>query len=150
MPETPEKTAEDCDLENSALYINREISLISFQWRVLDEAKDERNPLLERIKFLAIVDSNLDAFFMVRVGGLRMQRDAGVVDLSVDGLTPARMLASLRKESQKLMDEARHYLREELLPRLWEVGIRVMSYKDLSQRQKEAVDSYFNEVVFPV
>jgi polyphosphate kinase len=150
MPEISDRNTETVDLEHHALYINREISLLSFQWRVLEEAKDERNPLLERIKFMAIVDSNLDEFFMVRVGGLRMQRDAGVVDLSVDGLTPARMLAQLRKESQKLMDEARRYLRDELLPRLWDAGIRVMSYKDLSQRQKEAVDSYFSEVVFPV
>lgn len=150
MPETLAEPAEQIDLDHPSLYINREISLLSFQWRVLDEAKDERNPLLERIKFLAIVDSNLDEFFMVRMGGLRMQRDAGVIDLSVDGLTPARMIAQLRKESQKLMEESRRYLRDELLPRLWDAGIRVMNYKDLSQRQKEAVDDYFSEVIFPV
>ena len=153
MPEakdTQSTSTEPIDLDSPTLYINRELSLLDFQWRVLDEAKDERNPLLERVKFLAILSSNLDEFFMVRVGGLRMQRDAGVVDVSADGLTPARQLAAIREESLNLMEDARHYLREELLPRLWNAGIRIMSYKDLSVRQKEAVDSYFDEVIFPV
>ena len=70
-------------------YINRELSQLEFQGRVFDEAQDETNPLLERVKFLAIVGSNMDEFFMVRVGGLKMQIDAGVVDFSIDGLSPA-------------------------------------------------------------
>ncbi len=150
VSETPMGTAETPNLDSASLYVNRELSLLDFQWRVLDEAKDPRNPLLERVKFMAIVDSNLDEFFMVRVGGLRMQRDANVVDVSVDGLTPAKQLAAIRRDSLKLMEDARRYLRDELLPRLSEAGIRVMSYRELTVRQKTSVDDYFSEVVFPV
>ncbi len=150
MSDQTAKISEGVDLDAPALYINRELSLLDFQWRVLDEAKDERNPLLERVKFLAIVDSNIDEFFMVRVGGLRMQRDAGVFDQSADGLTPARQLAAIRKEALKLLEESRRHLREELIPKLWDAGIRIMTYKELSGRQKESVDAYFREVIYPV
>jgi polyphosphate kinase len=150
MTEQTETIDQKFDLNSPEYYINRELSLLSFQWRVFDEARDKRNPLLERIKFMAIVDSNLDEFFMVRVGGLRMQRDAGIVDAGADGLTPARQLAAIRKEAHKLMDDCRRYLREEILPDLHAAGIRLMSYNDLSARQKETVNSYFDEVIFPV
>src|SRR5687768_9060477 len=76
------------DLDDPKFYLNRELSQLEFFCRVLEEAKDERNPLLERVKFLAIVGSNLDEFFMVRVAGLKQQLAAGVVELSLDGLTP--------------------------------------------------------------
>src|SRR5215475_7267869 len=85
------------DLDSPEYYINRELSLLEFQYRVLEEAQDERNPLLERVKFLAIVGSNLDEFFMVRVAGLLQQIAAGVHDISADGLSPAEQLASIRK-----------------------------------------------------
>jgi len=150
MTDPTEKNAQGIDLDSPQYYINRELSLLDFQWRVFDEARDARNPLLERVKFLAIVDSNLDEFFMVRVGGLRMQRDAGIVSLSDDGMTPARLLAAVRKESLKLMDECRRYLRETVLPELYASGIRIMSYNDLSPRQQETVNAYFDEVIFPV
>src|SRR5690242_13498641 len=125
---------ETIDLDAPEYYINRELSQLDFQWRVLDEARNSRNPLLERVKFLAIVDSNLDEFFMTRVGGLRMQRDAGIVAPSDDGLTPTKQLVAIRKESLKLMEECRRYLREELVPGLYQAGIRMMSYNDLSAR----------------
>lgn len=150
MTDQTQKTSEAFNLNDTEYYINRELSLLEFQWRVFDEARDERNPLLERVRFLAIVDSNLDEFFMVRVGGIRMQRDAGVFDQTADGMTPARQLAAIRKEALKLMEECRRYLREVLIPKLYESGIRIMSYNELSARQKETVNSYFNEVVFPV
>jgi polyphosphate kinase len=145
--DTPSKTI---NVESPEYYINRELSMLQFQWRVFDEARDERNPLLERIRFLTIVDSNLDEFFMVRVGGLRMQRDAGIIGPTDDGTTPSRLLASIRKEAIKLLEDCRRYLREVLLPELHQNGIRIMSYSDLSVRQKEAVNDYFNEVIFPV
>src|SRR5512136_722267 len=91
-PETP-----PIDLKDPKLFINRELSLLEFQKRVLEEAQDESNPLLERVKFMAIVGSNLDEFFMVRVSGLRKQVAAGVVDLTPDGLTPAEQIAAIRK-----------------------------------------------------
>ena len=93
--------------EDAKLFLNRELSLLSFFRRVLEEALDERNPLLERVKFLAIVGSNLAEFFMVRVAGLKQQIEAGVIELSIDGLTPAQQLAAVRQAARQLMDDAR-------------------------------------------
>ena len=82
--------------EDAKSFLNRELSLLAFFRRVLEEALDESNPLLERVKFLAIVGSNLAEFFMVRVAGLKQQMEAGVIELSIDGLTPAQQLAAVR------------------------------------------------------
>lgn len=150
MSEKIENLPQITDLDAPELYINRELSQLYFNWRVFDEARDETNPLLERVKFLAIVDSNLDEFFMTRVGSLRMMRDAGVVTLSDDGLTPAKQLVAIRKEAQKLLEACRDYWREALAPQLFETGIRIMSYNELSPRQKETVNTTFNETIFPV
>ncbi|MBI4928210.1 MAG: polyphosphate kinase 1 [Anaerolineae bacterium] len=138
------------DLDSPSLYLNRELSLLEFQWRVLDEAQDETNPLLERIKFLAIVGSNLEEFFMVRVGGLRMQRDAGVTELSPDGLTPARQLAEIRKVALQLMEKSENVWYHLLQPKLREEGIFVLDYSELSPKQRENVNGYFDEVIYPV
>lgn len=146
--ETPSETK--FDLEDPSLYINRELSLLEFQRRVLEEAMDETNPLLERVKFLSILGSNLEEFFMVRVGGLMMQRDEGVVDLSIDGLTAAQQLAEIRKVAQKLMEEAGEYWHRVLMPSLDASGIHIRSYDELTPRQREIVNEYFHETVFPV
>ncbi len=138
------------DIDAPQNYINRELGLLEFQRRVLEEAEDEDNPLLERVKFLSILGSNLDEFFMVRVGGLKMQNDSGMVELSIDGKTPAQQLASIRKTSSALMDEARKYFNKVLLPEMENAGIHLLEYSQLSARQKETVDAYFDEVVFPV
>jgi polyphosphate kinase len=138
------------DLKDPAYYINRELSLLEFQRRVLEEAQDERNPLLERVKFLAILGSNLDEFFMVRVSGLRKQIDAGVIDFPPDGMTPAQQLAEIRKIALQLMVQARECLHEEIMPLLKLAGIHLLNYSELNERQKDLADSYFEEVVFPV
>lgn len=138
------------DLREPQYYLNRELSLLEFQRRVLEEAQDEHNPLLERVKFLAILGSNLDEFFMVRVSGLKKQIDAGVVDLPADGMTPAQQLAEIRKLALLLMTQARECLHSDLLPRLKQAGIHIMSYQELTERQKTIVNGYFEEVVFPV
>ena len=138
------------DLDDPRFYINRELSQLDFQWRVLEEAQDERAPLLERLKFLAIVDSNISEFFMVRVGGLHLQKDAGISTLTADGLTPASQLAAIRKEALALMQASRDHLKNRLLPALAEAGIHIYNYPELNQRQKESVDAYFDEVIFPV
>jgi len=138
------------DLDDPQNYINRELGLLEFQRRVLEEAEDESNPLLERIKFLSILGSNLDEFFMVRVGGLKIQNDTGMVELSIDGKTPAQQLASIRKTSLTLMEETRKYFNKVLFPEMENAGIHLLDYAKLSARQKETVDAYFDEVVFPV
>jgi polyphosphate kinase len=156
MKETVETSAakveetNQIDLNDPAIFINRELSLLEFQRRVLQEARDPSNPLLERVKFLAILGSNLDEFFMVRVAGLRKQMDAGVVDLPPDGTTPAEQLAAIRKLAWQLMMEARECLHDELLPELDKAGIHILEYAALNERQKVVVDGYFDEVVFPV
>ena len=138
------------ELSDPKLYINREMSLLEFQHRVLEEAQDNTNPLLERVKFLAIVGSNMDEFYMVRVAGLKRQVDAGVIEASPDGIPPVEQLAEIRKISWKLMSEAHAYLLEPLLPELETNGIHILDYMDLSKTQKDYVDHYFEEVVFPV
>jgi polyphosphate kinase len=138
------------DLRAPSLYINRELSQLEFQRRVLEEARDDRNPLLERVKFLAIVGSNLDEFFMVRVAGLKKQVDAGVIEWPPDGMTPAEQLAATRKVTQQLMVEAHDCYQDEILPALNKAGIHILDYKQLTERQKVGVKKYFDEVIFPV
>ncbi len=141
---------ENIDLDDPTLYINRELGMLEFQRRVLDEAVDPVNPLLERVKFLAILGSNLEEFFMVRVGGLIMQRDEGVPDLSIDGLSAPEQLVEIRKVVQKLMEEGRELWNKTLMPELDAAGIHIRSYKNLTQRQKQIVNAYFHEMVYPV
>jgi len=138
------------NLDDPELYINRELSMLAFQERVFEEALDENNPLLERIKFIAILGSNLDEFFMVRVGGLRMQINAGVTKPSTDGLTPAEQLAAIRKRALQLMVKAREHLRGELLPQLNDAGIHILEYHELTRKQQESIHDYFDEIIFPV
>jgi polyphosphate kinase len=138
------------DLDEPKWYLNRELSQLEFFRRVLEEAKDESNPLLERVKFLAIVGSNLDEFFMVRVAGLKQQIAAGVVEPSIDGLTPAEQLAAIRKAVTKLLAAARACYQDDLLPKLAEAGIHLLGYGDLDQRQQAYVEKYFSQVIFPV
>jgi polyphosphate kinase len=131
-------------------YLNRELGSLAFQRRVFEEALDTSNPLLERIKFLAIVDNNLDEFFMVRVGGLSLQRNAAVKAVSIDGKTPAEQLALIRKEASALMASMRSYFNEKLKPELDKEGIHIYNYAELSESQRENADAFFKEVVFPV
>jgi polyphosphate kinase len=138
------------ELNDPSLYINRELSLLEFQRRVLDEAKDERNPLLERVKFLAIFGSNMDEFFMVRVSGIRKLVDVHITEISPDGMTPREELAAIRKFSNELYKEAQHFFQKKLLPKLDKAGIHILGYEKMTKTQKEKADSYFREVVYPV
>ena len=101
------------DLHDPSLYLNRELSWIEFNRRVFEEAQDERHPLLERVKFLAIFGSNLDEFFMIRVSGLKDQVAAGVVNTPPDGMTPLQQLEEIRARVLPLMVEQGRYWREE-------------------------------------
>lgn len=138
------------DLSSPSLYINRELSLLEFQRRVLEEARDENNPLLERLKFLAIFGSNMDEFFMVRVSGIRKQIEAGVTDVSSDGMTPRDELAAIRKLAQELFHDAQQCFQRKLLPKLEKSGIHILEYHKLTKSQRERADTYFKDVIYPV
>lgn len=135
---------------NRELFLNRELSLLEFQRRVLDEARDPRNPLLERLKFLAIVGSNLDEFFMVRVAGLKDQIAAGILEVGPDGLNPAEQLAAIRERVTALLRDAHITFRDEIVPALAEKDIHILGYAQLSDGQRAKADAYFHEIVFPV
>ena len=135
--------------EDAKLFLNRELSQLAFFRRVLEEAQDERNPLLERVKFLSIVGSNLAEFFMVRVAGLKQQIAAGVIELSLDGQTPAQQLNAIHQEALQLMHDARECLHK-LLPQLDAAGIHILDYRALDEVQAAAAARYFDEMVFPV
>jgi polyphosphate kinase len=132
----------------SELFFNRELSLLEFHGRVLEEALDERIPLLERLKFLSIFSSNLDEFFMIRVSGLKEELEHEIV--SRDGLTPAQQLAKSRERVLSLIADQARCLREEVLPGLAKAGISIIRYESLSRHEKEQLEDYFIEKVFPV
>ncbi|MGD0046690.1 MAG: polyphosphate kinase 1 [Bryobacteraceae bacterium] len=137
------------DLKDPALYVNRELSLLAFQRRVLEEAEDETNPLLERVKFLSILGSNLDEFFMVRVAGLTAQLEAGSIEAGPDGMSPRAQLVAIRREVKRLLAEA-HRTLERLLEALREQGIFVHDYAELNETHRQEAAKYFDETVFPV
>jgi len=147
--QVPAQGAEDVDLNDPALFLNRELGMLDFQERVLEEAWDETNPLLERVKFLAILASNMSEFFMVRIAGLKQQVAAGVSDRSADGRTPADTLVAAREQGFELMQKARRCLGE-LLPQLAEAGVRIYDYDELEEAQRIAAADYFEEHIFPV
>jgi polyphosphate kinase len=142
--------AQDPGRTDPRLFVNRELSLLQFQWRVFDEARDPRNPLLERVKFLSIVGSNLDEFFMIRVAGLEQQLAAGVAEPSPDGLTPAEQLAAVRREALRILRATSECLHDELLPQLDGAGIHVLDFPQLNEKQLGLAKKYFDELVFPV
>src|SRR5215472_10218074 len=138
------------NLDDPELYVNRELSLLAFQTRVLEEAQDESNPLLERVRFLSIVGSNLDEFFMVRVAGLMRQLEVGAPEVGPDALTPAEQLDAIRTAVGTLVNSAQRCFHSKLVPALERVGIRFVDYSELNGRQRGIVDKYFSDVIFPV
>jgi len=142
-------TATEPDLRDPSLYLNREMELLKFQERVLEEVRDEANPLLERVKFLSILSSNLAEFYMVRVAGLKQQIEAGVSDLSPDGLTATEQLKRVRLKAESILLAGRDAYHE-LKPALAEAGIHLLDYADLEDGEKQIADAYFEDSVFPV
>jgi polyphosphate kinase len=138
------------DLSDRSLYINRELSMLAFQRRVLEEIQDERNPLIERVKFLSILGSNLGEFFMVRVAGLRQQVEADVADLSADGMTPAEQLVACRQQAYELMREARETWVSDVMPQLAAAGVHIHDFAELDETQAAAAIDYFDRNAFPV
>ena len=138
------------ELDNPELYLNRELSWIEFNRRVFEEAQDARHPLLERVKFLSIFDTNLDEFLMVRLAGLEDLLAAHVPSHSPDGRTAAQTMAEVREALAPLVQETRQYWRNELLPLLAAQHIQVLDYEQLDARQRDHMRVYFEREVFPV
>ncbi|HEY9404623.1 MAG TPA: polyphosphate kinase 1 [Pyrinomonadaceae bacterium] len=137
-------------MDASQLLFNREFSLLEFFRRVLEEGLDATQPLLERLKFLAIFSSNVDEFFMIRVSGLKEELEHDVTDLSPDGMTPAAQLAEIRERLLTMIAEQSRCLVAELLPQLSEKGIVIAPYNSLSADERSALQEYFEDQVFPV
>ena len=134
----------------TALFLDRELSWLEFNTRVLHEAFDARNPLLERVKFLAIFSTNLDEFYMVRVAGLRRQVSAGVALPSLVGLLPHEQLDVIERRVAELVRAARRCLDEVLLPELQTHGINLVPMSELSPSEWQKIDEFFESQVFPV
>jgi polyphosphate kinase len=135
--------------ESPDRFLNRELSWLAFDQRVLEEARNPQHPLLERVRFLSITFSNLDEFFMVRVAGLRQQVTEGIPGLSPDGLTPLQQLAAVRKRVQEMMQEARITWRE-LREELRGSGIAVLDSADLTEVEREWLRVRFENEIFPI
>jgi polyphosphate kinase len=150
-PQTLNQTGphDACSLADPRLYVNRELSLLAFQKRVLEEAQDPLNPLLERVKFLSILGSNLEEFFMVRVAGLKRQVQSGVVECGPDGMTPKQQLSAIHEKVSELFTAGQDLLRHQLLTALTKAGLCVVDYSQLSSAQQANADKYFSELVFP-
>jgi polyphosphate kinase len=136
--------------ERTRLFFNREVSWLAFNRRVLEEALEPGSRLLERLKFLAIVSSNLDEFFMVRVGGLQQLVEQAVARSDSAGHTPSEQLAEIRRIVQRMTADQYRCLLEDLEPKLAEAGIRRLRMKDLSPQQEAYVERFFDHEVFPV
>lgn len=137
------------DLDAPELYLNRELTWLSFNRRVLHEAADERTPLLERLKFIAIVGSNLDEFFMKRIGGLKQQLAAGVQEPTVDGRTPAQQIAECNAMVRELQLEQQAIF-SQVVAELTEYNIRIATYSELPDEQKEVLRQHYISNIFPL
>ncbi len=139
----------DWDLSDPALYLNRELTWLAFNRRVLAEAENDANPLLERVKFLSIFDTNLDEFFMKRIGGLKQQVGAGVATLTVDGRSPQQQIDECRESIiEALADRA--FIKQELFGYLADAGIRIESYADLDKTARKKVRKQYKRSVVPL
>ena len=149
MP-TEDAAPEHPALNDPALYLNRELAWLSFNDRVLGEARDSHQPLLERIKFVAITHSNLDEYYMVRVSGLQQQVAAGMTDVSPDGMTSGEQLTQLRAHVGPFLAETAALFDSKLRPALEAAGIPVRDYAALSRTQQKGLKEWFEQDVFPV
>jgi polyphosphate kinase len=141
---------EAVDLTDGQLYINQELSLLEFNRRVLEQAKDERTPLLERLNFLCISCSNLDEFFEVRVAGIIQRADLGATRTEPDSLMPAETLATISIRAHELVAEQYRVLNEILLPLLEEQGIRFIRRTDWNESQQAWLKKFFDEELLPI
>ena len=131
-------------------FLNREITWLEFNRRVLHEALDDRTPLLERLGFLAIFNSNLDEFYQKRVGGLKRQIEAGIMSRSADGLNPQEQLERIRGTVLPMLNAQAACYRDDLLPALAKQGIHLLTWGDLTEVERQLADNYFRSHLFPV
>ncbi|MGA9379358.1 MAG: polyphosphate kinase 1 [Phormidium sp.] len=144
------KTTTEINLKDPQYYFNRELSWLEFNYRVLNEGLDERTPLIERLKFLAIFSSNLDEFFMVRIAALREQLEAQVTKLSPDGMSTTEQLTAISQRLRPLVELQHQHFEQELRPLLAKHGVHILDYVDLNQEQRIYLQNYFDEQIFPV
>ncbi|SET49965.1 polyphosphate kinase 1 [Natrinema hispanicum] len=137
------------DLSEPSYYLNRELSELAFQRRVLHEVLDDDKPLLERVKFLAIVTTNLDEFFRKRIGGLKQQIAAGVTEETPDGRTPREQWADSLEEARPLFERQAECYREKIRPALADEGIHIVDYDDLTTAERQHLREYFESSVLP-
>lgn len=137
------------DLSSPTYYLNRELTWLVFNERVLHEAEDDRTPLLERLKFLSIIGSNLDEFFMKRIGGLKQQVGAGLLDATADGLTPQEQITACIARTS-LIEAKQQQLLSQIIEQLEDQGVVLASYADLDSRQKDLLRTVYFENVFPL
>ncbi len=137
------------ELGSPEVYLNRELTWLNFNYRVLHEAGDPRTPLLERVKFLAITSSNLDEFFMKRIGGLKQQVGAGVKDLTIDGCSPAEQIANCAQVVREMQARKREVYME-LVRELGRHDIRITSYRKLSGEEQASMREYYMDNIFPL
>ena len=137
------------DPTDSAYYLNRELSELAFQARVLAEGMDERNPPLDRLRFLAFFTKNTDEFFMKRVGGLKQQIDAGVTETTPDGRTPEAQWREVLDAARPLFRDQSRYWEETLAPTLADAGIVICDLASLTSTEQAALQTYFEESILP-
>ncbi len=150
MHKNPTTSTISSDLHRPELYINRELSWIEFNRRVLEEAQDSRHPLLERVKFLSIFETNLDEFIMIRLAGLKDQVAAHVSKVSPDGLNAEQQLHAVRQCLAPQVQQVRLCWRDELMPLLEAQHIHILDYEQLDAKQRAAMQTYFEQEIFPV
>ena len=150
MHKNPTTSTTSLDLLRPDLYINRELSWVEFNRRVLEEAQDTRHPLLERVKFLSIFETNLDEFIMIRLAGLKDQLAAHVSKVSPDGLNAEQQLHEVRQLLSPMLQQVRLCWRDDLMPLLEAQHIHILDYEQLDAKQRAAMRTYFEQEIFPV
>jgi len=147
----PDEFAADAiGLNDPSLYLNRELSLLEFNARVLEQARDAGQPLLERLRFLTISSTNLDEFFEIRAAGVKEQIAYGVSRADADGLSPQAALKRISERAHQLVEEQYRFLNEVLLPEMEAEGIRILRRTELNKAQRTWVEKYFKREVYPV
>ena len=131
-------------------FTNRELSWLEFNQRILGEARDRKNPLFERMKFLGITASNLDEFFMVRIASLKDMVNAGYKKKDIAGMTPQEQLGALNEKTHAFCEKQYTTYNRSLLPKLSEAGLEIVTFNSLSEKEEEFLEEYFHKNVYPV